>query len=74
MKTKQEQAMTDKASQEIRTNLYEMGYKIDFWYDNNKLDAICVAKWIGEDLVHQKTYKVDDIADIIFNDFLNKKD
>jgi len=66
--------MTDTTSQEIRTNLYEMGYKIDFWYDNNKLDAICVAKWIGEDLVHQKTYKVDDIADIIFNDFLAKMD
>ena len=64
--------MTDKANQEIRSNLYQRGYKIDCWYDNNKLDAICVAKWIGEDLVHQKTYKVDDVADIIFNNFIEE--
>ena len=57
---------------DIKNKLSELGYKIDFWYDNGKLDAICVAKWIGEDLVHKKTYKVEDIAKVIFADYLEQ--
>lgn len=57
----------------IKTKLANMGYKIDFWYDNGKLDAICIAKWHGEDLLHEKTYKEEDIARVIFNNFLEDK-
>ena len=53
----------------ISKEIFRLGYKFHYWYDKGKLDAICIAKWIGEDLILQKTYKLDDITRIIFNDF-----
>lgn len=58
---------------DIRQKLAQLGYKIDFWYNNGRLDAICVARFEGENLNHKKTYTVDEIANIIFDDFINNK-
>ena len=54
----------------IERELYELGYKMDFYYENGKLDAICIAKWEGENLVFKKAYKVEDIASILLGKFL----
>jgi len=48
-------------------------YKIQFWYENGKLDAICFAKFEGKDIVLQKTYKCDEIAEILFTNFKASK-
>jgi len=56
----------------IREKLSDLGLKINFWYDDGKLDAICVAKWVGEDLVLQKKYSADEVAGIILADFIRK--
>ena len=55
---------------EIQNRLSEQGYKLDFWYEDGKLDAICVAKWIGSDLEFQKKYSVGEIASLIFDNFI----
>jgi len=56
----------------IDKKIKALGYKIDFWYDKGKLDAVCIAKWEGKDLNHKKTYKVNDIAEILLEDFLQE--
>lgn len=57
---------------DIKEELAERGYKIDFWYENGTLDAICVAKWEGKDLIFRKEYKVDDIAELVFTNFIRQ--
>lgn len=57
----------------IKDKLLELGYKIDFWYENGRLDAICLGKWVGKDLILQKIYKEEDIAELLLNDFLKNK-
>ena len=54
----------------IRQKLFELGFKIDFWYKNGKIDAICIAKRIGKDLVFQKEYREEDIVALILDSFL----
>lgn len=54
----------------IKEKLHSLGYKLHFWYKDGKLDAICIAKWVGKDLILQKTYKEEEIAEILFKDFL----
>lgn len=56
----------------IQEKLANYGYKIHFWYKDAKLDAIVVAKWEGEDLTFQKEYSPDDIAELVFEAFLNQ--
>lgn len=51
-------------------DIKSMGYKVDFWYDGGKLDAVCIAKWEGGDLNHKKTFKIDDIAVALLNLYL----
>jgi hypothetical protein len=69
MKTKSN--MTEiKQNEDVLKKLSDLGYKIDFWYEKGHLDAVCVAQWIGQDLIWQKTYKVEEIARILFNDFI----
>lgn len=58
---------------DIRKELSDFGLKIDFWYEDGKLDAICVAKWEGEDLVLQEKYSADKIAGLALSDFLKKE-
>jgi hypothetical protein len=49
------------------------GLKVNFWYDNKILDAICISKFEGEDLILKKTYKVDEIADILKAHYLSSE-
>lgn len=60
-----------KKKEDIYKKLSSLGYKIDFWYEKGQLDAICIAQWYDKDLIWKKTYKVEDIARILFNDYLN---
>jgi hypothetical protein len=59
---------------DIRDDLIKRGYKIDFWYDKGELDTICVAKYNMGELKFKKEYKIDDIARIIFDDYLKKEE
>ena len=58
---------------EIREKLADFGLKIDFWYEKGKLDAICVAKWEGEDLILKKEYHIDEISALVLSDFLTEQ-
>lgn len=56
----------------IKNRLAEHGYKIHFWYDDGKLDAIVVSRWEGEDLVFQREFKPNEIAEIVFDKYLKE--
>lgn len=55
----------------IYDKLHSLGYKVTFWYEKGRLDAVCIGKWEGEDLVLGKEYTLEEIADILFTDFLS---
>lgn len=57
---------------EIQNKLFELGYKMDFWYEDGKLDAICISKRHTDGVSLEKVYRVDYIASVIFDDFLSK--
>lgn len=56
--------------EKIKEKLTRLKYKVDFWYEKGQLDAVCIAKWVGDDLVHERTYAVDEIAEVLFDKFL----
>lgn len=53
----------------ITNTLHLLGYKMTFFYEDNKLDAVCIAKWEGADLNLKATYNVEQITEILFEHF-----